>query len=699
MDKFGLIASLQKAYKTGEPVHLPASYYKDKHRQGWRDNHIYRLPSGDIVAIYDDVTDTIEAQNSLKESEEKFRTLFESSPEQIILIGIDGVIKEVNQKTVEDYGLEKEDFVGKHFSELGVLREEDLPQHAEIFQKIIEGERVEPVEVSVVSEKGRRKWSLAYPAAIMKNDTIDGFIFVAVDITERKKAEEELIQQKELLQTILDGIPDVVSLKKPDLEVISYNKVGYELLGKAAQEIVGTKCYEIIGRKTECSDCATSMAISSGDIETIERYEKAFDIWLEARAIPIKDSSGNIKMTVELLRDITKQRQDQEEKEALQKQLLQAQKMEAIGILAGGVAHDFNNLLGIIMGSAQLAKYDVQENGEADKELQVIVDAAKRAKDLTSKLLTFARKDSGKKSVNSIPRILEDAVMILNRSISKSIKVRNLWEEDILVECDANQIYQAVMNLCTNAADSMPSGGDLILECRETDSFEDNCKTCGKEFEGKYCLIQVSDTGVGIPEEHLSRITEPFYTTKGVGKGTGLGLSVTHGIVTAHDGHLHIYSEYHKGTCVKMYLPIKEIRTPEADEETKRISMTGNETVLVIDDEKQLLEMAGRILTKKGYKPVLASGGEEGIEKYKEMEKNISVVVLDLMMPDMDGAEVYGQLKEINPKVKVIFSSGYSINGQAKQLLGEGQLTFVQKPFDIEGLCEAIRNLIDKGKS
>lgn len=391
-----------------------------------------------------------------------------------------------------------------------------------------------------------------------------------------------------------------------------------------------------------------------------------------------------------------KSKQIEEERESLAQQLLQSQKIEAIGQLAGGMAHDFNNMLTVIMGNANLALSDIKKDDHNYVEFKEIMNASERARDMTMKLLTFARKEKIDVRTVKISRILNELKTMLERTFPKKIKVETELQEDILVSIDTTQIQQALLNICTNARDAMPDGGTLMIECRETVLDDEYCEKYDNVKSGHYCIIQISDTGAGIPKEIIHKVIEPFFTTKGTGKGTGLGLSVTFGIVKSHNGIIRIYSEQGHGTTVSIYLPIEVVAEYEGRKEIACETERGTETILIVDDEEPVLELAERMLAKAGYTIIATDNGAEAVELYRERSKEIALVMLDMIMPEMDGGDVYRALREIDPDVKVVLSSGYSINGQAGKLMKEGIQSFVQKPFTRSALCSTMRRVLDE---
>ncbi len=426
--------------------------------------------------------------------------------------------------------------------------------------------------------------------------------------------------------------------------------------------------------------------ITEKDVPTIWHFSQ-----IVSSAINLK------KATLRMIEGIEERKRSEEEKENLRQQLIQAQKMDAVGTLAGGIAHDFNNMLAVILGNIQLALLDVAPGTSLAENLSEVEQAVGRAKNLTMKLLTFARKE--KLSVNnvSVNVVLDEIVAVLKRTIPKKISVVTILGNDLQhVSGDVNQMQQVFLNVCNNACDAMPGGGTLTVETSMVDVDNTYAAQCVDVAPGRYCLIQISDTGVGMDEKVTKRIFEPFFTTKGVGKGTGLGLSVSYGIVKNHGGFINVYSAPGEGATFKIYLPFAETDGNEVALSNGNLTIsTGTETVLVVDDERACLDLANKILTNAGYNVLTADSGTGAVKLFRKHGSEISLVVLDMIMPDMDGHDVYRQIKKVDPGVRVVLASGYSINGQAGKLMTEGIKGFIQKPFTLTELCEMVRSVID----
>jgi nitrogen-specific signal transduction histidine kinase/CheY-like chemotaxis protein len=386
--------------------------------------------------------------------------------------------------------------------------------------------------------------------------------------------------------------------------------------------------------------------------------------------------------------------EDITEQNRLEAKLQQAQKMEAIGTLAGGIAHDFNNLMMAILGNVSLMLLTTDSTHPDYFRLKTIENQIKSGTKLTEQLLGYARKGKYYVQAININRLLTDALETFSRT-RKEIRLTFELAEDLLaVEADEGQIEQVVLNLYVNAADAMPRGGDLFLRTKNITHREITNKPFNP-LPGRYVLMQFSDTGAGIDKETQKRIFDPFFTTKEMGRGTGLGLASVYGIIKGHGGYIDVESEEHQGATFNIYLPASDKAVARKSEASTQF-MLGDETILLVDDEKIVLQVNVEMLKSVGYSVLAAQGGDEAIKIFKENKNIIDLVVLDMVMPGMSGSEVYDKIKAINPNVKVLLSSGYSRDGQAKKILERGCDGFIQKPFNLKDLSLKIRKLLDE---
>ena len=387
-----------------------------------------------------------------------------------------------------------------------------------------------------------------------------------------------------------------------------------------------------------------------------------------------------------ILRDLT-------ERKRMEAQLLLAQKMEAIGTLAGGVAHDFNNLLMVIQGNVSLMLLDIPPSHPHYEMLKTIEKKVQSGSRLTSQLLGYASKGKYEVKPLHLNQLVEETVEVFGRT-RKSISLhRNLAQDVAPVEADSGQIEQVLMNLMVNAADAMPLGGDLFLKTANISHTEFQ----GKVYQpkpGDYVLLTVTDTGIGMDSNTLKRIFDPFFTTKEFGKGTGLGLASVYGIIKGHAGYIDVESVKGRGTTFKIYLPATERKIERTRKESGPI-LKGTETILIIDDEDSVLDVGQKILRFMGYQVLAARDGEEAIEVYRDHREKIDLVILDLIMPKIEGGKVFDRLREISPEVKILIASGYSLEGQASQMLERGANGFIQKPFDMKQFSQSIRTILN----
>lgn len=384
---------------------------------------------------------------------------------------------------------------------------------------------------------------------------------------------------------------------------------------------------------------------------------------------------------------------NEEEKKTLEAQLLVAQRLESIGTLAGGVAHDFNNLLMGIQGRASIMLMKKTPSERDYEHLKGIEEYVKSAAALTRQLLGFARGGKYEVKPTDLNTLLRKQNQMFGRTM-KEIRIKEKLEENLwTTEVDQGQIEQVLMNLYVNAWQAMPTGGDLFVQTNNI-TIDEDYNELYKANPGRYVKISVTDTGIGMDKETQQRIFDPFFTTKEMGRGTGLGLASTYGIIKNHNGFINVYSEVGEGTSFNIYLPISEklvVRT----EQISDIVTKGTETILLVDDEGFILDVGKNLLDSLGYEVRIAQSGKEAIEHYNSNYNIIDIVILDMIMPDLGGGKVFDRLREINPNVKVLLSSGYSVDGQATEILNRGCNGFIQKPFTTNELSKTIRDILN----
>jgi PAS domain S-box-containing protein len=408
---------------------------------------------------------------------------------------------------------------------------------------------------------------------------------------------------------------------------------------------------------------------------------------------PVGAEAGDVVMLVFIRKDITEEKRSEEERRKLTAHLQQAQKMEAIGTLAGGIAHDFNNLLMAIQGNVSLILFDMEADHPHRRIMVTIENLIRSGADLTSKLLGYARKgkyESRSMALNDLVRETSDTFGRMRKDITIH---QDLSENLMGIIADKGQLEQVLLNLFVNAADAMPKGGDLFLKTRNVSHKE--IPSSGYVINpGPYVMLTVADTGIGMAPKTIRRIFDPFFTTKKMGRGTGLGLASAYGVVKSHGGYIEVESEPGKGSTFSVYLPATE--APTADRAAPQMNLAaGGGRILLVDDEQAVLEITAQMIERLGYVVTQARSGREAIERFRESPDGFSLVILDMIMPGMGGGEVFDQLKRIQPRVKVLLASGYSMQGQASEIMDRGCVGFIQKPFTLQDLSIRLQGIFN----
>jgi PAS domain S-box-containing protein len=532
---------------------------------------------------------------------------------------------------------------------------------------------------------------------------------------ERKRAEEALRESKERFMALIESTSDWI-WEVNENAVYTYASPKVKgLLGYEPEDIIGKTPFDLMTPEDTKRVAAEFGAIAEARklfdrLENENLHKDGRILVIETSGVPIFDANGNFRGYHGIDRDITKRKQVQEERKKLEAQLSQAQKMEAIGTLAGGVAHDFNNLLTVIIGNAQLALMDVIKDESLRKGIEEVKKAGDKASFLTRQLLAFSRKQVIKPEVLDLNEEINETKKMFKRLIGEDIEFQTVLEPELWkVYADPGQINQVIMNLAVNARDAMyacadtvagrPQGGKLTIETANTDLDGNYFRKHGIEGEkpGHYVMLALSDTGSGMDKEIQKHIFDPFFTTKEVGKGTGLGLSTVYGIVKQNNGFIWVYSEPGQGTTFKVYLPEAE---GDADSEEKQrlpvIELDGSETVLIVEDDDGLRKFAQEVLLRHGYRVLDAENGEDALRVSQAHEGSIDLMITDVVMPKMGGKEAADRLQPFYPQMKVIYMSGYTDNAIVHHGVLAPGLNFLQKPFSAEGLARKVREALDR---
>jgi PAS domain S-box-containing protein len=514
-----------------------------------------------------------------------------------------------------------------------------------------------------------------------------------LEISERQLADVALRESEEKYRTLFEELIDVVIISTPDGKLLDINSAGIRLLGYTSKEEVLQidLTHDLFVDREQYQQYMGTIE-AQGLVNAFELSLKRKDgqkVTVSASANGIRNEKGDIVAYRNIMRDITNVKR-------LEHQLLESQRMETVGRLAGGIAHDFNNMLNIILGNAQLAKMVLGEDGAAAGYISSIESAVQRAAGFVRQLLAFSRRQLLDLSVVHFNDVVTDFAKMIHRFIGENIEMKIISARRLpTAKVDVAQMNQVLLNLVINARDSMPDGGELTIETYTRDLDKAHCRVNMDSKPGNYVVLSVTDTGTGMNEETLKKIFEPFFTTKGVGEGTGLGLAVVYGIVKQHGGFIDVYSELGKGTTVKIYIPsVRE--AADCPAATKEPVKGGNEVILVAEDEPSLREVASAILASLGYKTLVASNGEEALEIFREKNREIDLVLLDVVMPKLSGKEAYEEMKKIDPSVRSVFVTGYSLSGIHSNFILEQGIDAIQKPYSSEVLGRKMREVLDR---
>jgi PAS domain S-box-containing protein len=518
------------------------------------------------------------------------------------------------------------------------------------------------------------------------------------EIDERRRAEKRLQHNEENLRTTLNSIGDAVIATDTSGTIVRMNPVAEQLVGWRFDEACGKplkEVFHIINAQTRLpienpmGRVLVSPNVGHVEAQTILISRDGTEYQISDSGAPIRSDTGEAVGGVLVFRDVTQEH-------ALQAQLQQSQKMDAIGQLAGGIAHDFNNMLGGIMGAAELLKDFIPKDPQAVQLHELILSAAGRAADLTEKLLAFSRKKPSEFTRIDVHETLRDAAALLKSSMDRRILLGvNLKAEQCLVFGNATQLQNAFINLGINAAHAMPNGGTLSIS---TDIVDLDPVYCGASIfdlsPGRHLEVEIRDTGCGIDPEVLPRIFEPFYTTKAIGKGSGLGLSVAFGTIQQHHGSISVYSEPGQGSCFHLLLPLVKGEAAETVASLPVAPVCGEGHILVVDDEEVMRFTAQAILEHLGYEVTLAGDGREALALFKHNPGAFDLVILDMIMPEMNGRDCFDAMRAINPKVRVVLSSGFSRDEDIQQMQANGLCGYIRKPYRSAALGRMVYDII-----
>jgi len=648
------------------------------------------------LAIDRDITERKRAQEELRESEEKFAKVFRYAPVLITLSNVDdGTYLEVNDKFSEVSGFSRAEAIGKTSVDLGWISPEDRKR---LIEELQAHGSVRGMDLKLLT-KDKREIHIIYNGELIKTKNRQVLLSIAHDITERKRAEQELRKFKSISDRANYGCA-MVDLRG----FLTY-------VNEAFANMHGFSSPELIGKNLSVFHTDEQMEHVIRLIEKLHRdgefeFQEVWHAKKDGTVFPtlmgaavIKDDEGTPIFLSATAIDITDRKQAEQDRENLRSQLLQSQKMATMGTLAGGIAHDFNNMLAIILGFSDMLLADKNEGDPEYEELQKIVKTSRDAADLVQRIRIFGRRAEMVLVPLDLNHQVDEVTKLLASTLPKTIDIDiHLTKDPVIIKADASQITQMVMNLAVNANEAMPQGGRLSIQTENILLDNDYCRVHVGVKPGPHVMLTVSDTGRGIDKGLMERIFDPFYSSKArdYRKGTGLGLSVVQGIVQQHGGHITVESEISQGTFFRMYFPALEHEiVPEYVETKIPFSAGGTETILLVEDDEAVRELGVIILEKFGYTVLSVGDGQEALDVYEKEQGNISLVILDILMPRMDGKECLEQLLRINPTVKAIISSGVGQEDLIQDVVKLGAKGAVNKPYGMRQLLGMVREVLD----
>jgi PAS domain S-box-containing protein len=640
-----------------------------------------------VLGTYVDITERNQAAEALRASELRYRRLFESAKDGILILDAEtGIVVDVNPFLVDLLGYSREEFLSRKVWELGFFK--DILASQDNFAELQQEAYVRYDDLALKAKDGRRlEVEFVSNVYLVNHEKV---IQCNIrDITDRKRAEESHTR----LAKAVEQSGETIVITDVDGAIVYTNPAFEKTSGYRREEVVGQNARILKSGKQDAEFYRQMWAVlTQGEVWSgrLVNARKDGTLFEEHATIsPVRDSAGKVVNFVAVKRDVTNETR-------LEQQLFQSQKMEAVGRLAGGVAHDFNNLLGVIVGYGEIVHRRLSGEDPLKGKVEQILKAAERAAGLTRQLLAFSRKQVLQPKILDLNVVVSDMEEMLRRLIGEDVELETRLDLHLgSARADPGQTGQVLMNLVVNARDAMPEGGRLIIETGNAELDAGYATTHSPTRLGRYVMLAVTDTGSGMDEATQARVFEPFFTTKEVGKGSGLGLSTVYGIVRQSEGYVWVYSEVGVGTTIKVYLPRVDEDAPLAREERPGPLLGGTETVLLVEDEALLRELLREGLEGNGYSVLTARDGTEALQIAEAHAGPIQIMVTDVIMPGMSGPKTVELVVRQRPEMKVLYISGYGDESVVRHGLGGPGRAFLSKPFGPEVLLRRVRESLD----
>jgi len=631
-------------------------------------------------------------EQKAKFCEEKYCSLFLNAADIIAVIDRDANLIEINPKVQAELGISREELIGQNLTTHRMLTRESADRIRFHLREIVEGRNQAVFEINARRIDGTLVPFEVNAVPIREADVVKAVQANLRNIRDRHEKEQALRNSEETTRVLLNAASNAAFLIDSGGIVLAANEQALNRMEKTAAELVGKPLASFL--PPELGEARRQRGLEVLRTGRPLSFEDEWDGRAYSSSIhPIHDEKGRVIKLAIYSKDITEEKESEEERKKLTKQLQQAQKMEAIGTLAGGIAHDFNNLLMGIQGNISLLLLDKTPDHRDATYLKNMEKSVMRASELTRQILGFARGGKYEVKVTDINALLEKTAEMFGRTRREITIRRDLQDSPWKIEADQSQLQQVLLNLLVNAWQAMPGGGELALQTANVVIEAGSPGMPPDAVPGSYVRIDVTDTGVGMDTHTQARIFEPFFTTREPGHGTGLGLSSVFGIVTNHNGFITVRSEKGRGSTFSVFFPAISGAVTQKQKPAGAARRDAN-TILLVEDEEMVANIGRQMLERLGYRVIVAQTGDEALALYEKRRAEIDLVILDMIMPGMGGGTVFDRIRAIDPQAAVLLSSGYSLNGQALEIMKRGCRGFIQKPFSIEQLKQKISEIL-----